>query len=298
MKQVLILIFLFIGLVLTQVNYKVNNLRNTRNGQTAELDLESGEGPFGKDIKKLKLEVFYETKTRVHFKITDRETKRWEVPRVIKSTTPEISPSDLDYEVTIATTPNFGILIKRKLSDEILFDSRGEKFIYSEQFLTITNKVQNENPNIYGLGERISNFRLNTNNKYYSMWPIDRYTFGLKNLYSTHPFYLEKRGSTAYGVFLLNSNAQNVHLNKNKIKYNTIGGILDFYIFTGPTPDSVLLQYQQVIGKPHLPAYWTLGWHQCRYGYKSLEETKKVWENYAKHKIPVKNRKKFFFKFS
>eukprot|EP01080_Neovahlkampfia_damariscottae_P000616 gene616-8120_t len=283
--KIIIFTLLFLGLVLSQPSYKVNNLRTTPNGQTAELDLESGTGPFGKDIKKLKIDIFYETKTRVHFKITNREAKRWEVPRVIKSSTPTTSPQERDYDVSISSP--FGILIKRKSDNEILFDSRGESFVYAEQFLTITNKVQSQNPNIYGLGERISNFRLNTDNKYYSMWPIDRYTFDLKNLYSSHPFYIEKRKSTAYGVFLLNSNAQNVHLNKNKIKYNTIGGVLDFYVFTGPTPDSVLTQYQEVIGKPHLPAYWTLGWHQCRYGYKSLQETKEVWENYAKHKIPL-----------
>jgi alpha-glucosidase (family GH31 glycosyl hydrolase) len=178
-------------------------------------------------------------------------------------------------------------LITRKSDNEVLFDSRGEKFVYSDQYLTITNKVQSTNPNIYGLGERISNFRLSTANKYYSMWPIDRYVYETKNLYSTHPFYVEKRGNKAYGVFLLNSNAQNVHLNQNKIKYNTIGGILDFYIFTGPTPDQVLTQYQELIGKPQLPAYWTLGWHQCKYGYKSLQETKEVWQNYTKHGIPV-----------
>ena len=60
------------------------------------------------------------------------------------------------------------------------------------------------------------------------------------------------------------------------ITFRALGGILDFYIFTGPTPKSVIEQYSGVIGKPFLPPYWSLGYHQCKFGYKSLNRTKQV----------------------
>uniref|UniRef100_A0A914E9P0 Alpha-glucosidase n=1 Tax=Acrobeloides nanus TaxID=290746 RepID=A0A914E9P0_9BILA len=46
------------------------------------------------------------------------------------------------------------------------------------------------------------------------------------------------------------------------LTYRTIGGMLEFFYFPGPTPENVIQQYQQVIGTPFLPAYWNLGFQQ------------------------------------
>lgn len=36
------------------------------------------------------------------------------------------------------------------------------------------------------------------------------------------------------------------------VTWVTIGGILDFYVFLGPDPQSVVQQYHEVIGVKHL----------------------------------------------
>jgi alpha-glucosidase (family GH31 glycosyl hydrolase) len=64
-------------------------------------------------------------------------------------------------------------------------------------------------------------------------------------------------------------------------------GVLDFYFFLGPTPLDVISQYQSFIGLPHMPPYWALGWHQCRYGYKNLAEVEQVVANYSAADIPL-----------
>ena len=58
------------------------------------------------------------------------------------------------------------------------------------------------------------------------------------------------------------------------LTFRTIGGILDFYIFTGPTPDLVLEQYTAVIGRPLLPPYWALGLHLGKGHTEHISETR------------------------
>ena len=64
-----------------------------------------------------------------------------------------------------------------------------------------------------------------------------------------------------------------------------LAGILDLYLFAGSQPDDVVTQYQEVIGRPAMPPYWALGYHQCRWGYKNLQDVRDVVNQFEKHEV-------------
>ena len=53
-----------------------------------------------------------------------------------------------------------------------------------------------------------------------------------------------------------------IDLGESSLTYKTIGGILDLYVFTGPTPASVVSQLTEVIGRPSMVPYWSLGFRK------------------------------------
>lgn len=110
-------------------------------------------------------------------------------------------------------------------------------------------------------------------------------------LYGTHPFYLMAEPTTTtgqgsspsvHGVLLFNNHPQDILLNPTpSVTYRTIGGVLDFFLFTGPTFDQVIEQNVQLTsrskpldGQVGLPPFWALGFHLCKYGYGSTEATR------------------------
>jgi len=108
------------------------------------------------------------------------------------------------------------------------------------------------------------------------------------NLYGVHPFYMNlETGANSHGVLFLNSNAQEVKLMPAPaLTYRTIGGVLDIYLFLGPSPDTVVQQYNQAIGPPIMVPYWSLGFQLCRWGYSDINHMKAAVNRMRQYDIP------------
>ncbi|KAJ4798679.1 Alpha-glucosidase [Rhynchospora pubera] len=292
--------------------YEVGSVeRNSSEGWlSAELSVIEKSSVYGDDIESLNLVASYETKDRLHVRITDSKHQRWEVPQHVipresiptrrfmpesnqtgsKPQTQFLSSENSDLVFTLHSTSPARFTVSRRSTGDILFDT-WPKIVFKDRYLEITSNLPAEKSNLYGLGEHTKRtFRLVTNDTF-TLWNADIGAFNVDlNLYGSHPFYMDVRSSPAgstHGVLLLNSNGMDVIYGGYYITYKVIGGILDFYFFAGPSPLEVVDQYTELIGRPTPMPYWSFGFHQCRYGYKNVSDLEGVVAGYEEANIPL-----------
>lgn len=181
---------------------------------------------------------------------------------------------------------------------------KGFNLVFEDQYLEITSALP-KGANLYGLGEYYSSsgFRRDMGEKggvgtvqalftYEGSVELDR------NSYGAHPFYMEHRLNAAgqgqsHGVLLLNSNPADILLQTppgsdvSLIQYRFLGGVLDFYILSGPSPKSVIEQYGALIGYPLWTPTWAFGFQLCRWGYKDVADWKTRVDKMREANIPL-----------
>jgi len=279
----------------SKVNYGYeakNNSTDMRNGGTIYLSRSNTlpeNGIFTKPIKNISLTVKYHTRSALRITIKDATKKRFEVPVQKQFSKADASVKSPLYKFTHNTTNSYSFKVNRDdgASSKSIFDTSVGALVMSDQFLQISAKL--DTAQCYGFGEHEhKSFVLDFNWKKLGMFSRDQPPTENGNLYGVHPFYLclEKDGK-AHGVLMLNSNAMDVTLQPTPaITFRTIGGILDFFFFLGPTPADVIDQYTGLIGRPFMPPYWSLGFQLCRYGYNSLAKVKETIARMKKYDIP------------
>ncbi|KAK9300498.1 hypothetical protein QLX08_006841 [Tetragonisca angustula] len=243
---------------------------------------------YENDLPLIKIEASTVDDSILRIKICDPLKKRYEPPWPLRTDFKPFSQKDINakYKLDIDYTKP-GFKVYRTLDDTVIFDSSNAGgFIFADQLLQISTLLPSHN--IYGIGEHRTKLKLNTNWQLFTLFNKDQPPTENANLYGSHPFYfvIENSGKS-HGFLFLNSNAMDVILQPTPaITFRTIGGIFDMYFFLGPTPADVIKQYSEIVGKPFLPPYWSLGFHLCRYGYGSLEKTKQVWNRTIAAEIP------------
>uniref|UniRef100_G1SKM6 Sucrase-isomaltase, intestinal n=1 Tax=Oryctolagus cuniculus TaxID=9986 RepID=G1SKM6_RABIT len=258
--------------------YNVEGMTTTSTGLEARLNRKSTPTLFGNDINNVLLTTESQTANRLRFKLTDPNNKRYEVPHQFVTEFAGPAATETLYDVQVTENP-FSIKVIRKSNNRILFDSSIGPLVYSDQYLQISTRLPSEY--MYGFGEHVhKRFR---HDLYWKTWPIftrDQHTDdNNNNLYGHQTFFMciEDTTGKSFGVFLMNSNAMEIFIQPTPIvTYRVIGGILDFYIFLGDTPEQVVQQYQELIGRPAMPAYWSLGFQLSRWNYNSLDVVKEV----------------------
>lgn len=247
-----------------------------------------GEGDtiYGAPIKDLKLQVLFESEDYVRVKITDKSKTRWEVPDdVVDRPDVQSQPVSLNYEFTYTESP-FSFQVIRKSDNTPIF-TLSDTIRYKDQYIEITSKFD-ASAKTYGIGESTRTNHALTAGSKYTLWARDEpaAVFGV-NLYGSLPYYLQMLNGKAHGAMMFNSNGMDVKLNQDSLTYSMIGGVVDLYVFVGSSPIEVSKQLTSVIGRPAMMPYWSLGFHNCKYGYKSVYEVEEVVASYQDAKIPL-----------
>ena len=135
------------------------------------------------------------------------------------------------------------------------------------------------------------------------------------NMYGTHPFYLDTRYyqtdeatgrltlvtsdetdpandyiSYSHGVYHRNAHGQEILLQATNLTWRLLGGSIDLNFYAGPTQPEVTRSYQRsAIGLPAMQQYFTLGYHQCRWGYANYSQLQEVIDKHEALGIPLEN---------
>lgn len=298
--------------------YELLTLDETSNGWHGILALRHGSrGPFGNDVPILELNVVRETSSRVRIRITDPAFSRYEVPDLPvrrQKRDEDDSDKDSDYKVHFTPWP-FGVAVSRRGSGEVLFNStppvekeaQGKSFsglVFENQFLEISTQLSvsedDDEPILYGLGERLGPMRVHAD-KRGDLYPMfsrapntsapAHFRSGGDNSYGVHPFVLqlkEGKSGNAHGIFMLSSNAMEVLARRSALTYRLTGGVIDIFIFSGSSPEDVIEQYTDVVGRPAMPPYWALGYHVGLRGeFVSVDKAMKVVNQLRMAGIPM-----------
>ncbi|KAF8587489.1 glycoside hydrolase family 31 protein [Ramaria rubella] len=177
--------------------------------------------------------------------------------------------------------------------------------VFEDQYLQLASSLP-KGANLYGLGEVVasSGFRRDIGTDggvgtVQTLWARDIQDPIDQNVYGSHPVYLEHRfdkasgSSSSHGVFLFSSEGQDILLqtppasNVSLVEYRLIGGTLDFYFLSGPSPQEVLEQYSEIVGTQTWIPAWAFGFHLCRWGYPNISETRLQVERMREANIPL-----------
>jgi len=266
--------------------YSLSGMTETSTGYSGTLSLiGDGSTVYGADIKNLNVVVTFETEDILRIKITDSTSQRWEVPQsIIPRTSATSKPAATAYTFSYTESP-FTFEVIRK-SDSVSVFKTAQPFVYKDQYIELATAFDS-NSKTFGLAESARTTQALKQDTY-TLWAADIAALSKDvNLYGSFPYYLQMLNGKAHGALLMNSNGIDAVLGSNTLTFKAIGGIIDLYVFTGSSPANVVEQYTSVVGRPSMMPYWSLGYHNCKYGYTSLSQIQDVVTKYAAAGIPL-----------
>ncbi|KAI4939462.1 uncharacterized protein J4E92_000747 [Alternaria infectoria] len=166
---------------------------------------------------------------------------------------------------------------------------------------------------VFGIPEHATRLSLKTtrggDNAYtepYRLYNADVFEYEMDSpmtLYGAIPFMQAHRKGSTVGVFWLNGAETWIDVTKKRNTANPLAlgveghtdtethwmsesGLLDVFVFLGPTPQDLTRQYGELTGYTAMPQSFAIAYHQCRWNYVTDEDVKDVDRRFDKFNIP------------
>ena len=157
----------------------------------------------------------------------------------------------------------------------------------------VVHKTLHPGEHVYGLGEKTG--WLDKRHRRYRMRNTD---VCLENpgcignitdpLYASFPVFIVHNAKGSYGVFVDNAEFTEFDFtHADHYEFSAPAEALNYYLLPGPTLPDVLRQYTRLTGRIQLPALWALGYHQCRWGYATEADARRVAAELRARDIPA-----------
>jgi alpha 1,3-glucosidase len=146
----------------------------------------------------------------------------------------------------------------------------------------------------YGIPEHAVDLALKRETSYRLM-NLDVFQYKLDDpggIYGTIPFLMAHGRERTTAVLVLNSADSSVKPKESAtgqgldVEWRCESGMHDVFFFAGPTPAQVHRQHAQVVGPTLMPPLFSLGYHQCRWNYRSTQDSLEVDDGFDTHNIP------------
>uniref|UniRef100_A0ABL0DKX3 P-type domain-containing protein n=1 Tax=Rhodnius prolixus TaxID=13249 RepID=A0ABL0DKX3_RHOPR len=266
-------------------SYSYTSINRTANMVTAEMKLNYNL-PYPNISPELLLSVLFVSDDVIVMNILPKESKS--LPKIlnIHEQSTGVVTKNVLYDFIIDSASD-GFQIVRKNTNTSIIDSRDiGGFIYSKQFIQMSSKLPCKH--LFGLGEGRTNMPLSTNWNVRTLWNHDIMPTDDKNGYGFYPMYMcLEGGGFAHIASYLNWYSTDFVLQPDALTYRTIGPPLAIAFSLGPSPLQAIQQsWRQMNFNTIIPPFWSLGFHLCRFGYKSVEDLENVWNRTRSAGIP------------
>ena len=148
---------------------------------------------------------------------------------------------------------------------------------------------------IFGLGEQTGSFNLRgTRHRIWNTDPVG-YQTGDDPIYMPLPVYIGLHSDGCYMVFYENSfpasftfDPLSTHNPKSPCyaAAHFEMGMLQYYFIPGP-PTRIIERFTELTGRAGLPPLWSLGYHQCRWGYMNETDIRSVVKGFRENDLPL-----------